>query len=769
MVPNQVVASVNSIKGLAFARGSDGADRPLKAGSPLYDGETLITDPNSSVVVTPDDGSPPFIVPAATQLAMANLPADDAEIDPNTLANMVERFRQGQDLDPPEAGPGAGGGGSRGHNFVMLDRIVETVNPMSAPYGTAVFTGKGPFEWVGLGGGGGNIPGTPPPPPPPDLSDRYETPEGNNGNELVGNVLDNDRAILGNDAVVTKVVVQGVEVIVPANGWSAKIPTELGGFFQIKSDGTFVYTSPAQRYNSGVGTDTDGEDIDVFHYYVKGANGEIGPILVQIEITDTVPVANDDVFDLSQGDLTAGFFSDNVITNPAGKDIQSQDWIRPETDTDPGVWNIVWQVKSDKEGPTDVPVGGVTIQTAMGGTVTINQDGSFKYTPPPGYDGPDSFWYQLNDGDNSPSNWAEVTFNVPPSLGDRYETPEGNNGNELIGNVLDNDKAIVGDDAVVTKVVVQGVEVIVPANGWSAKIPTELGGFFQIKSDGTFVYTSTAQRYNSGVGTDTDGEDIDSFHYYVKGANGEIGPILVQIEITDTMPVAVADNYELSQGDLTAGFFSDNVMTNDIQSQDWLRPETDNDPGLQNVVSQVRTGGEGSDTENVSLDDSATVDTAKGGTVTINPDGSFEYTPKEGFFGEDSFEYRLLDGDGSESEWATVALNVPRFGTDGIEDVFTWHLSDLGNGTEVMHIVKGFNADEGDKLDLRDLLQDGDDYLSHLGVSVSASGNTVIAVTPVEPSAPLLNIVIEGVDLVGNQGGEDAIKNLIDKGNLIVD
>ena len=45
------------------------------------------------------------------------------------------------------------------------------------------------------------------------------------------------------------------------------------------------------------------------------------------------------------------------------------------------------------------------------------------------------------------------------------------------------------------------------------------------------------------------------------------------------------------------------------------------------------------------------------GALTLNPNGSFSYTPKSGFYGADSFTYR--DSDGTlQSNTATVALTV---------------------------------------------------------------------------------------------------------------
>src|SRR5690606_38386077 len=45
------------------------------------------------------------------------------------------------------------------------------------------------------------------------------------------------------------------------------------------------------------------------------------------------------------------------------------------------------------------------------------------------------------------------------------------------------------------------------------------------------------------------------------------------------------------------------------------------------------------------------------GTVVLNADGSFTYTPNEGYVGTDSFQYVANDGE-LDSEIATVAIEV---------------------------------------------------------------------------------------------------------------
>src|SRR5262249_52031932 len=77
---------------------------------------------------------------------------------------------------------------------------------------------------------------------------------------------------------------------------------------------------------------------------------------------------------------------------------------------------------------TNLPTTVVLNSSPANGNVTLNTDGSFSYTPNPGYIGADAFTYHLTDGTNS-SNVAAVSINVqsPPPVvfGHYYSTVPG--------------------------------------------------------------------------------------------------------------------------------------------------------------------------------------------------------------------------------------------------------------------------------------------------------------------------------------------------------
>ena len=122
--------------------------------------------------------------------------------------------------------------------------------------------------------------------------------------------------------------------------------------------------------------------------------------------------------------------------------------------------------------------------TSQNGSVTLNDNGSFAYTPAAGFTGDDSFTYVATDGTDT-SNTATVTISVnavstgPTARGDTYATPVYNPNKaepglvveaSRVSGVLYND---FGGTPPLTAQLVSG-----PSNGT-----------LQLNSDGSFSYT----------------------------------------------------------------------------------------------------------------------------------------------------------------------------------------------------------------------------------------------------------------------------------------
>jgi VCBS repeat-containing protein len=134
---------------------------------------------------------------------------------------------------------------------------------------------------------------------------------------------------------------------------------------------------------------------------------------------------------------------------------------------------------------TDVdgdPLTAVLVSGPAHGSLTLNPDGSFNYTPFANYNGPDSFTYQADDGTTT-SSTATVSLTItavndaPVAVNDSYSTAEDTPLTVSAPGVLSNDTDVDGDP--LTAVLVAG-----PSHG-----------LLTLNPDGSFNYTPFAN-YN---------------------------------------------------------------------------------------------------------------------------------------------------------------------------------------------------------------------------------------------------------------------------------
>ena len=395
---------------------------------------------------------------------------------------------------------------------------------------------------------------------------------GNQGATITGNVLDNDSDPEGDNFFVDT-------VITPVSGPS-------NGTLSINADGTFSY----------VPTDPSFFGTDQFVYEI---------------FDDGAPVARD------QATVIITIFGLN--TTDAVNDINN-------TFTDVAVAGNVLTNDEDDQGDNQIVTTVGTFPTTAGGSVTINADGSYVYTPPAGYSGPDTFQYSIeDDGNPQATDTATVFIEVLPinqnttianadTAGTEVDTP-------VSGNVLVNDFDPEGDNQVVTNV---------------GTFPTTQGGSITIAADGSFTYTPPA----GFTGEDT-------FEYFITDDN--INPAVDSAILTITVNsgpdpnrvYANDDAYHGNQGATITG----NVLDNDSD------PEGDNF-----FVDTVITPVSG----------------PSNGTLSINADGTFSYVPTDpSFFGTDQFVYEIFD-DGAPVARDQATVIITLFGnntTDAVNDI----------------------------------------------------------------------------------------------------
>lgn len=258
---------------------------------------------------------------------------------------------------------------------------------------------------------------------------------------------------------------------------------------------------------------------------------------------------------------------------------------------------------TDPEGDS---LASIKVSNPAHGSVTLNDNGSFSYTPTTGYVGGDSFTYQVVDAySTSATKTVLLSVNAPPTAtNDAYDVAKNTTLNRTAPGVLSNDSDPESDP-----------------------ITTELGtgpthGTLTLNANGSFAYTPTT----GYTGT-------DSFTYRAKDAYGKSGLATVTLTVTavNVAPSAAADTYSTPRNTkLTVP--APGVLGND------------SDPEASALTATLTT-------------------TPASGTVVLNPNGGLEYTPANGFSGTVTFTYKASDGSLlSSAATVTIKVNGPPVG-----------------------------------------------------------------------------------------------------------
>jgi large repetitive protein len=184
------------------------------------------------------------------------------------------------------------------------------------------------------------------------------------------------------------------------------------------------------------------------------------------------------------------------------------------------------------------------------GTLTLNADGSFTYTPAANYKGSDSFTYEDNDG-NTESNTATVSITIAPVV---YDT-------------ANNDSYTVHENTTLSKDAVEGVltndtdtdSPPLPLSAELVKGPAH--GTLQLQSDGSFTYEP-----------DTDYHGSDSFEYRDQDGNtgSNTATVTIGVERVDRVPTVSVplDQSTTENTRLTfSGLGTDQVSVGDEDSE----------------------------------------------------------------------------------------------------------------------------------------------------------------------------------------------------------
>jgi VCBS repeat-containing protein len=225
---------------------------------------------------------------------------------------------------------------------------------------------------------------------------------------------------------------------------------------------------------------------------------------------------------------------------------------------------------------------------------TLNPDGSFTYVHDGSETVSDSFTFKVNDGELD-SNVATISLTITPV----NEAPTADDDSFTVDEGGTENGTATGSDPdgdTLTYILVDG---------------PSYADYFEFNPDGSYVYTHDGSENFS-----------DSFTFKVSDGLEEsaVATITITINPVNDAPVADDDDFTLDEG----ATLNENASGSDAE----------NDPLTFILVDDVQYG-----------------------TLTLNPDGSFEYIHDGSENFSDSFTFKVNDGE-YDSNVATITLTI---------------------------------------------------------------------------------------------------------------
>jgi len=391
------------------------------------------------------------------------------------------------------------------------------------------------------------------------------------------------------------------------------------GALTIQANGDYSYT--LDNTKQAVQALKVGETrTELFDYTVNDGRGSFIEATITIVITgvNDAPVASADVNNITEDSAVAA--TGNVLPN--------------DTDVDHNATKTVSGVAAGTSG--SAPVGSVaTGVIGTYGTLTLNADGSYSYvldnSKPAvqalaaGATAIDTFTYAITD-DQGAIAFTTLSITIhgqndaPEAVADAASINAGGTSvsGDLTPGTIGQDKDVDGDPFTVIG--------FANANGASGTPGSSLPGLYgslQVAANGSHIYT------------------IDNTN-----------PTVVLLRAGQSMTETYT--YTISDG---KGGFATSTLTITINGRDDLVAANDSATTNEDTPLTASVAGNDSTMSGGTLT-YAKASNPSHGTVVVNADGSYTYTPATNYSGADSFTYTVTDAASGESLTRTVNLTV---------------------------------------------------------------------------------------------------------------
>ncbi|AAN57286.1 retention module-containing protein [Shewanella oneidensis] len=557
----------------------DGSKQPAKDGEQLPKGAVLHIGENATYEITFDDGTKLSNEVAPATEAMA-LPVT-GEATPDEIQALQDLIASGEDpttnLPETAAGNAPASDGSSGYVSLARDgsESLATSGYSTSGQTLAAFATNSPEQSIATDS-------------PSILANDSNTVA--EDSVATGNVLNNDSDV-DNELSVTSFTVSGQTV---AAGTTVALE---GGSLVINTDGSYTFT-PNANWNG---------QVPVITYTTN--TGSTATLTINVTPVDDPSVVVNDTNTVAEDSVATG----NVLSN--------------DSDVD----NELSVTSFTVSGQT---VAAGTTVTLEGGSLVINTDGSYTFTPNANWNGQvPVITYTTNTGST-----ATLTINVTPVDDASVLTNDSNTVAEdsvATGNVLSNDSDVDNELSVISFTV----------NGQTVAAGTTValeGGSLVINADGSYTFTPNAN-WNGQVPvityTTNTGSTATLTINITPVANG--GPS-VTIN-TDTNNDGFISNEELggaTEVNVTIGLEGTGANTGDtltVNGVDYILTQEDIDNGFVNLtlpapaegetITVVATITDAAGNTSPEGSDSAVLDTT-GPVITVSaPDDTQDTTP----------------------------------------------------------------------------------------------------------------------------------------------